>query len=369
MSLLNIQQPNSQTACNLRVTSRQLSILLRQLSSLLRSGMSLVPAIAAIQQQMSYDARAYKTGADVVQLLQDIGQRVNAGCSLSDAMASHSGVFDRSMIAAVAAAEVSGSLDLVLADLAEQAYQRDRLRMQVISCIIYPAFMLIMAIGVVTFMLVYVLPSLGQVFEQMHMALPWPTRIVMGIGFAARKWGLFGVSLACAVAIAYWSAIRSEQTNQRMDRLLLSVPWLGQMIIKAELARLSSTLASLLTAGVSLPRAMAIAGQVLSNYAIRTRWIAITEAVCEGHTLAGAVRDVGLFPPIFFHALSTAEDTGGFAECLTELAQMYRSDIQIASKVAVAVLEPFILLVMGIVMGLIVMAVLLPIFSINRGIS
>jgi len=305
----------------------------------------------------------------VARLIGYLKGRVNSGSSLSAAMNEHPEVFEPAFVATIAAAEASGTLDQALVDLAEQMEQREALRMQVISSIVYPIFMICLAIAVVVFMLAYILPGLNQVFDQMHLVIPWPTRLLMNTGTFIRQYGLvlgFGCCVAMLAVALLWG---TERGRRSLDHLLLSIPYIGGLLMKAQLVRLAMTLSSLLNAGLPLPKALAMAGNTLTNHRIKKAWQAVIDEVCEGQPLAAAVRRTGLFPVLFHHVLATADDTGGFEGCLAELAQMYRYDLQTASKLAVSMLEPLILLVMGTVVGLIVLAALLPIFSLNQTIG
>ncbi|MDH7600389.1 MAG: type II secretion system F family protein, partial [Sedimentisphaerales bacterium] len=260
-------------------------------------------------------------------------------------------------------------IDQALIDLAGKMEAGQDLKMQLISSIAYPAFMMLVAMAVVIFMLTYVLPGLGQIFDQMHLSIPWPTRVLMCIGHLLRDYWLGFAAGGLGLIVGLLAFCSTQHGRQAFDQWLISMPVVGRLVMKAQLAQMAITLSSLLGAGLPLPRALQMSADTLTNSRIKRAWDLVAHQVYEGQPLAAAVRNVGLFPPLFYHILAIAEDTGTFEGGLTELAEMYRRDLQIASRLAVSLLEPVILLIMGVIVGWIVLAVLLPVFGLNQGLG
>jgi len=355
----------------LSVGTKDLCLVTRQLATLLRAGMPLVPALSAMVEQLqctgttkaSWRAAQTRSLADLVRQIRD---KVNAGAPLSSALADYPEVFGPLFTHMVAAGEAAGTLEEVLSRLADTLERRTRLQSQVKAALVYPILMVIVAVAVVVFLLAYVVPGLTAVFLEMNRSLPWPTRGLISIsGFLKQYW--IGLWVAACVAVLGLSAgVRTRRGKALFDDLQLSLPWLGPLVLKAEVGRLARTLGTLLGSGVPVLRALDITGRLLRNGRMERAWIDVTDAVRTGDTLSHAVRKTGMFPPLVYHLVATGETSGTVEQGLLQVADMYDNDVQTTVKTLASLVEPVVLLLMGLVVGFIVLAILLPIFDINQ---
>lgn len=352
----------------LSVRTKDLCLLTRQLATLLHAGMPLVPALSALAEQFQCAGAGRRTRA-LASLVVQIRDKVNAGASLSSALADHTEVFGTFFVPMVAAGEVGGTLEDVFSRLADTLEQRNRLRVQVMASLAYPVLMVVVATAVVLFLLTYVVPGLTQVFQDMDRSMPWPTRALIRISqFIRQSWLALGIGV-CGTLLGLSLAARSEPGKAVWDRVRASLPWVGPLLLKVEVARMARTLGTLLGAGVPLLRALAITGRVLRHGRMERAWVQVTDAVRTGDTLAHALRRTAVFPPLVCHLVATGESTGTVEHGLVQIAEMDEQEVQATVKALASLVEPLILLAMGLVVGFIVMAVLLPIFDLNQALG
>lgn len=354
-----------------RVSARDLSRLARQLSTLLHAGMPLVPALSALAEQM-HDApknRRVRWGHSVEPLapiVERVRDDVNAGSSLAEALGRHPGLFSPLFVNMVAAGETSGALEAVLSRLADILEKRVQLTGKVKAAVAYPAMMAVVAVGVVMFLLSFVVPSISELFVKMNQELPLPTRILIGISsFTKAHVGLLSVG-SCVVAASLVSLARTQDGRRWMDRMRLRLPLFGPLFFKLEVARLTRTLGTLMNSGIPIITAMEISQRISQNHVMTEATEQIKDRVHRGETIADAVRATGLFPPVVFHVLHTGQMTGTVEDGLLNIAEMYDGEVEATVRTLTALLEPMILLLMGGVVGFIVLSILLPIFAINQ---
>jgi general secretion pathway protein F len=353
------------------VRTKDLCLITRQLATLLKAGMPLVPALSAMVEQWRAEARAkpsWHWGQEQVlaDLVGRIRDRVNAGVSLSNALSDHPQVFGPIFTHMVAAGEAGGTLEEVLCRLADTLERRSKLQSQLTAALAYPIAMAAVAAAVVVFLLAYVVPGLTQVFVEMNRVLPWPTRALMGLSAFLKQYWIVVWVAACALALGLSAALRTHRGKALADRLELSLPWIGPLVLKVETGRLARTLGTLLGAGVPVLRALDITGRLFRNGRMERAWAEVISAVRSGDTLSGAIRRTGLFPPLVCHLVATGETSGAVEQGLLQVADMYDSDVQGAVKTLASLVEPVVLLAMGLAVGFIVLAILLPIFDINQ---
>jgi general secretion pathway protein F len=357
---------------NLRgIGTKPLCRFVRQLSTLLHAGMPLVPALTALVEQMQcpVQTRWIRRGAaqnPLARVVEHIRDDVNEGIGLADALGRYPGLFSPLFINMVAAGEGSGALEEVLTRLADILERRVQLLGRVRSALAYPAMMAVVAVGVVAFLLSYVVPSIMQLFVEMNQQLPWPTRLLMGLSDFVQRYFILVLALPCVAVAALYGAGRSRQGRLRMDRIKLGLPLFGPLLLKLEVARLTRTLGTCMKSGIPVTAAIEIAQRVVQNQVVADAVGVVRESIHKGETVAGAVRATGLFPPVVFHLLATGQMTGNIDNAMTDIAEMYEAEVETAVKTITTLLEPLILLLMGGVVGFIVLSVLLPIFEINQ---
>jgi len=351
-----------------RVKTKQLCLLSRQLATLLQAGMPIVPAFSALLEQYLHDSksRRYTQNEPFVKVLQQIRDRVNAGASLSQALSACPGIFSPLFVNMVAAGEVSGNLEDVLMRIAAMLEKRIELAGKVKAAVAYPLMMIMVAAGVVVFLFSYVVPGITRIFLEMNHTLPGPTRLLIAVSSFAENYLLLLLLGVCGAVVGIGAVLRSKEGRAFADRLKLKMPLFGKLLLKAETARLTRTLAVLLSSGIPILRALEIVRNVTTNSVIAKALDSVKESVSRGDSFAEAVRKTSLFPPIVFHLTATAQANANIEQGLANLADMYDVDVENTARVLTSLLEPAILLVMGAVVGFIVLAILLPIFEINQ---
>lgn len=366
-----------------RIGKKGVCRLTRQLATLLHAGMPLVPALSALVEQLE-DARptigreadgarrksaGFRFGSQANPLAQVIAQvrdDVNEGLSLAAALGKYPEVFSNVFVNMVEAGQASGALEDVLEKLAEMLENRVRLASKVKSVIAYPLMMAVVAVGVVIFLLSFVVPSITQIFLEMNRQLPWPTSLLISIcSFMRTYWLLFPVA-ACIAFFSTAAWLRNPQGRMTWDRSVLRLPLFGRLFLKLEIARMARTLGILLASGIPILRALEIVKGVVGNRFVAEAVDSVRDSIGRGTNVAEAMKRTGLFPPIVLHIIATGQMSGGIEKGLIDIANMYDDEVELTSRTLVSLIEPAILIVMGVVIGFIVLAILLPIFDMNQ---
>jgi len=341
-----------------RASTRDICLLTRQLATLLRAGMPLVPALSALVEQVQ--------GGALAQIMQEVRDSVNAGSTLASALGKYPGVFSNLFVNMVAAGEASGTLEEVLLRLAEMLDKRVHLASKVKSVIAYPLMLTVVAVGVVVFLLSFVVPSITQIFLEIGRELPWPTRALISTSAFVKTYLLLIAIIVCGALFGIGAWVRTDEGRIIWDRYKLKLPLFGKLFLKLEIARLGRTLGTLLASGIPILSALEIAKGVVQNRFLADALGSVKDLVSKGDNVADSIRKTGLFPPIVFHIIATGQVSGDIEGGLLSIADMYDDEVEITAKTLTSLLEPAIVLVMGAVVGFIVLAILLPIFEINQ---
>ena len=334
----------------------QLALLTRQMSALIGSGLPIDEALGALAEGSEGSLRSR---------LVALRARVMEGSTLAAAMAEAPGTFPVLYRATIAAGEASGQLDQVLARLADYTESREALRGKVILALAYPLLLSCVAILVVSGLMIWVVPQVIGVFEQAHQTLPWATRVLVGISAAVERFGAWLLVPPVLLVIAGVVASRTPSLRVAWQRGLLRVPVLGRLVRAADTARFSRTLALLVGSAVPLLEALNIASQVVANATLREAFARVAVRVREGGTLARALAESGQFPPVALRLVASGEKSGRLDTMLFDAAAQQERELDIALGVATTVLGPGVILLVGGLVLFIVLAILLPIFSLN----
>ncbi len=334
----------------------QLALLTRQMAALIGSGLPIDEALGALAEGSEGSLRSR---------LVALRARVMEGSTLAAAMAEAPGTFPVLYRATIAAGEASGQLDKVLARLADYTESREALRGKVILALVYPLLLSCVAIVVVAGLMIWVVPQVIVVFEQQQQALPWATRVLVGISAAVERYGAWLLLPPVLLVIAAVAASRTPSLRVAWQRGLLRVPVLGRLVRAADTARFSRTLALLVGSAVPLLEALNIASQVVANATLREAFAQVAVRVREGGSLASALRESGQFPPVALRLVASGEKSGRLDTMLFDAAVQQERELDIALGVATTVLGPGVILLVGGLVLFIVLAILLPIFSLN----
>jgi len=341
-----------------RIRPRDVCLLIRHLATLLRAGLSLLPALYVLVEQLE--------GNTLAKIMKQVAGDVKAGSTFSDSLKKHPDVFSSLIVNMVAAGQANGNLDEALLRLAEMLEKRIHLAGKVKSAIAYPLMMLIVAAGVVIFLLSFVVPSITQIFLEMNRGLPWPTRLLISTSSFLKTYLVFIAIVICGVFFGIQTWQRTKQGRLFVDRSKLKLPFFGNLFVKLEIARLTRTLGVLIASGIPILSALEITKGVIQNSFIARALDSVKELVSRGDNIADALKKTGLFPPIVFHIISVGQISGEMETGFLSIADMYDDEIERQTKTLISLLEPAILLAMGVVVGFIVLAILLPIFEINQ---
>jgi len=325
------------------------------------AGMPLVSALSTLVQQLgdNYLGRVFARVRD----------SVNQGITLARALEEYPAVFPAIYVSMVEAAEAAGTLENVLSQLADLYERRAKLVGKVRTALAYPLFMVCVGGLVVVFILSFVLPSITKLFLEMKMRLPWPTVVLIRTSdIVSRYIWLFAIlSVGLIAGIGYW--LKTDRGRQSWDRLKLRCPLFGDVIRKVEVSRFCRTLGVLLTSGVSIVEALRFSEHVAGSTVIAQAAADAREAVNRGDTVADALNRTGTFPPLVVNTIAVGEQSGTVEEGLAKIADLLDGDVEARLGTLTSLLEPILILVLGVVVGFIVLAMLLPIFDINQAIA
>lgn len=340
------------------LSKRDVVLFIRQLASLLQARLPLANALSALIEQAEKPL--------VRERISSIRADILAGTPLHQALGQYPKTFPEMVVATVAAGENTGDLGSVLAKLADALETRQALAQKVSAAFIYPAIVTLVALMVVIGLLTYVVPQVVSVFENTHQQLPTLTLVMIGLSNALRQWGwLMGVVIASAVFL-FQNALGRPSFRLSVDERLLKLPLIGPFTRAVNTARLASTLAILVGSGVPILKALAAAKRTLSNSALQLAMNAVQERVKEGSSLSKALGKSGLFPPMLTHLVASGEATGQLAAMLERASDAQRTEVERKALWLTSLLEPLLILVMGLVVLLIVLAVMMPIIEVNQ---
>ncbi len=351
-------QPRRSFSFGDKLSTVELALFTRQLASLLESNLPLEQAFDALMEQAE---RPY-----LRDLIASIRAEVMGGSSLSDALARHPRDFADIYRALVASGEHIGQLAGVLSRLADYVERRNALVQKVRLAFTYPAIVTIVAFAIVIFLLTYVVPQIVSVFANTKQQLPFLTRAMLAISDFVRNWGWL-VALVFIAAFALWRrSLRDPDAKMRWHRWLLNAPMVGRFQRSLNTSRFASTLAITISSGVPILRALQTSRDTLSNVAMRQQVEEATASVREGVSLARALSGEKNFPPMLVHMIRAGEVTGELPAMLNRASQMQEQDLERRALTIAGLLEPVLILAMGVVVLLIVLAVLMPIIEINQ---
>ncbi len=341
-----------------RVSPMDVAVATRQLSVLLRSGVPLVEALSALIEQLDQP--------ELKAALTDTHNQVNEGSSLADALKEHPKIFLPLYVNMVAAGEASGTLEEVLARLAEFLDDQTRLQSKVRGALAYPIVMAVVVVLILFLMMSVVVPKVTTIFENFNQTLPWYTSLLIWVSdIFANYWWLLAALIGGGIYwFRRWKA--SEEGRKKWDLFLLEVPIFGPLLIMVAVARFSRTLATLLASGVPVLTAMDITRNVLGNTELMRVVEDARTSVREGEGIAKPLRQAGRFPAMVTHMIAVGERTGQLEEMLIHVADAYDQQIEVRVGAMTSILEPLLIVVMGVVVGGIAFAILMPLLQLNE---
>lgn len=340
------------------LTTTDVALMTRQLATLLVAGLPLVEALGVLFEQA--DKKAIKG------LIADVREQIRGGKSLSGVLEQYPKEFSQIYVHMVRAGETSGALDQILFRLAEFLEKQLTLKHKVTNAVLYPALMLVVGIALLFFLMTFVVPKITAVFTNLKQALPWPTVVLMSVSrFCADYWMILLGGVA-AVAWATRRLIKTEAGRTAADRLLLKIPLIGEVARMVSISRLASTLATMLGSGVQLLDALDVSKWVMNNRVLEHTVEEARRNIREGETIADPLKRSGEFPALATHMIAVGEKSGEIEEMLRRIGQIYDAEVDRVIARFTSLLEPMMILVMGVLVFFIVIAILLPIFEMGQ---
>jgi type IV pilus assembly protein PilC len=344
-----------------RVSSREFLVFNQELATLLKAGMPLVQSLDILRRRV--------TNPTFKGILDDVHERVRAGSALSEAFDAHGAMFPGVYTASLLAGEKSGNLEQVLRRYVAYVKIVSGVRRKTMSALIYPAVLLVLSLVVVTIIVVKVVPEFGDFYNQFGKELPWSTKLIVGISdFVTRYFAAIVVAIAGG-AVAAWWWVKQPGQKRRLDRLILRIPGLGPIAQKFSTSQAARTLATLLGGGIPLVNSIEVTSRSMANQYMAGELTNAGQQVREGRALAAAMMDSGAFPDVAIKMVEVGESTGALQEMLNSLADFYDEEIDTNLGRFVTLVEPILLVVMGLVIAGLLLALYMPLFNLSSALS
>jgi type IV pilus assembly protein PilC len=345
-----------------KVTDKDVVILTRQLATMIDAGLPLVQCLDILGSQTE-NVTLSKT---VIQVRTD----VESGSTFAEALKKHPKVFDNLYVNMVAAGEAGGILDTILQRLAAYMEKFAKIKKQIKSAMVYPSVILFVAISVVSLLLVVVVPMLAAMFSEGGQALPLPTRIVLVFSNFLKGWG--GLSSLAAivglvVGLKQWR--KTEKGLKVTDAVALKLPVVGDLIRKVSVAKFTRTLGTLMTSGVPILEGLLIVARTAGNKIVEEAILTTRQSVSEGKTLAEPLNKSKVFPPMVTQMISVGEATGALDNMLNKIADFYDDEVDTAVGTLTSLLEPVLMVFLGVTVGFVIVAMYMPIFQMGSTIK
>jgi len=347
------------------VKAKSLQVFSRQFATMIEAGLSVVTALVILEQQTEDNALA--------EVIDDVRDRVEGGALLSEAMAAHPDVFSRLYVSMVEAGEAAGVLDVVLDRVAMQIEKEQKIKRRVKGAMIYPSVVLTFAFLVLTGLLMFLVPVFVKIFDSLGGQLPKLTQIVMHMSNGLRYPWFPGVPIPGVVfvlgglgggAAFFFRWKKTDNGRAVWDSFKLKIPMqIGTVVRKVAMARFSRTLSTLIASGVDIIRALEITAETSGNWVVETDTLKIREAVREGAPIAQPMIASAVFPPMVGHMVKIGEETGELEKMLGKVADFYEDEVDAAIQSLTSIIEPIMMIGVGVMVGIIVIAMYLPMFK------
>jgi len=339
------------------VSTRDLAIFTRQFATMINAGLPLVQCLDILSKQTEKE--------DFRGVIAQVMRDVEAGTTLAEALGKkeHSKTFDELFVNMVEAGEAGGILDNILQRLATYIEKAEALKRKIKGAMVYPAVVMTVAVLATAFMLIFIIPTFAKMFTGFGAELPLPTKIVMGLSsFLRSYWWVILIGIA-GTGVGIQRYYRTERGHIAIDRFLLRIPVLGDVIRKGAVARFTRTLGTLISSGVPILTGLEITARTSGNRVIQEAIMAARASIREGETISAPLRVSNVFPPMVVQMISVGEETGALDDMLTRIADFYDDEVDTAVESLTSLIEPIMIVFMGSVVGGMVIAMYLPMFK------
>ena len=341
-----------------RLEKQEVVLFTRQLATMIRSGMPLLPSLSTICDQTIN--KKFKV------ILEDVRQSVQGGSSFSDSLTKYPKVFSELFTSMIRVGETGGIMDQVLERLALLGTQEMEIYSRIQAAMTYPVVLVVIAFLIVNFILVGVLPKFVVVFKASSAALPLPTQIVLGMSYVMRNYWYVLLTITVVVIVYFRRYIKTEHGRFRFHNWLLKVPIFGDLYTKIQISRFTRTLSTLTSSGIPILHALTVVEKTITNVVIQRAIQNIRAALTAGSSLVEPFKSSGIFSPMVTQMIAIGEKSGKIDAMLEEISKFYDPEIENTIKNLTSLLEPFMLLAMGLMVAFIALSVLLPIFNLMK---
>ncbi len=338
-----------------KVKEKEVVIFCRIFSTMINAGLPLIQCLELLAQQ-----EQNKTFAKVI---RSIKEDIEGGSTLSDALKKHPQIYDELFVNLVSAGESGGILDVILQRLSNYMEKAMKLKSKVKGAMTYPASVLVISIAVVALLLVKVIPVFQKMFEGFGQALPGPTQFLINVSQVAQKYFLVAIVAIVAAIFAFRRFYKTEKGTLLIDNLILRAPVFGPLLKKVAVARFSRTMSTMMASGVPILEGLAIVSKTAGNKIIENALMRVRKSISEGKTIAEPLMETGIFPPMVVQMIAVGEATGALDTMLGKIADFYDDEVDAAVDAMTALLEPFMMVFLGGVVGGMIIAMYLPIFK------
>ena len=344
-----------------RIATREFLVFNQELATLLKAGMPLVQSLEILRRRV--------TNPVFKSVLDDVYDRVRSGNSLSEAFESHGGMFPGVYTASLLAGEKSGSLEQVIRRYVTYVKVVSGVKRKTISALVYPAILLLLSVGVVSIIVLRVVPEFGAFYDQFGAELPLSTRIIVAISNFAGSYFVLLLLTIAGVSLTFWAWLRRPGSRVRFDRWVLRIPSLGGIAQKFATSQAARTLATLLGGGIPLVNAIDVAARSIQNQYLARELQTAGQQVREGRALSAAMSDSGAFPDVSIKMVEVGEQTGALQEMLNSLADFYDEEIETNLGRFITVIEPALLVIMGVIIAALLLSLYMPLFQLSNALS
>ncbi len=344
-----------------KIKPMNIVIFTRQLSTMITSGLPLVQSLDILSNQME--------DKDLKGIVREIKDKIETGSRFADALRDYPQCFDPLYVNLVVAGEEGGMLDTVLQRLAVYMEKTEKLKKKVKSAMIYPISIIVVAIGVVMVLLIFVIPVFETMFKDMGASLPAPTQIVVNLSRFVKSKIIYMIVFVGAVVFAFKRYYSTINGKRKIDALILKLPIFGVLAIKASVARVTRTLATLLSSGVPILESLVIVAKVAGNKIVEEALVTARARISEGKSMSEPLEESKVFPPMVVQMIEVGESTGALDNMLNKIADFYEEDVDNLVSNLTAMMEPMIMMFLGVVLGGLIIAMYLPIFKLGQAIG
>lgn len=338
-----------------RVKADELAIFSRQLTTMVNAGLPLVQSLDILKEQS--DKKSFRN------IIEKVKESVEGGSSLSEALSKYPKTFSELFINMISAGEVSGMLDEILLRMAAYLEETSNLQKKIKSAMVYPAAIMLTAVGISIFMLLKVVPAFEEIYSSLGGELPGPTRFLIDLSNVLKQKLLLVVAAFVILGFTGYAFFKTEKGRIFIDRLVLNLPVVGKLVKKVSISRFSRTLSTLTKSGVSILTSLNIVAKTSGNKILEEVIIKSSESVRSGETIAQPLSKSGIFPPLVIRMIAVGEQTGSLDEMLTKVADFYDTEVTAAVEGLTSLIEPLVIVFLGVIIGGIVVALYLPIFN------